>query len=244
MLHRIFPALFLVTLLLTGGADAQTVVARYDFETAVPAPSVDADAGSVAGTFQGGAGITLSASTVGDNSTVPFTTSVATGDTNAQADGASFSSGDANATTQATAITNNDYVSFTLTPQAGFEYDFTQLQFKVAQQNNNTAEGFFVRSNLTGSTDLTTGTVTTSLTGDGEFQLVTVNLSSFTALQDVTTPTEFRIYFYNPNGGSTGGTNRLDKVELQANVIPEPSTYVLLGVGLLVCAQRLRRRRG
>lgn len=66
-----------------------TIVARYDFEDGlIPSASTDLDTNSVAGTFQNGAGLVLTASTVGDNTASPFASSVATGDIDSNPDGA------------------------------------------------------------------------------------------------------------------------------------------------------------
>lgn len=43
-------------------------------------------------------------------------------------------------------------------------------------------------------------------------------------------------------GGADTNNNNLDFVVTVPTPIPEPSTYILLGVGLLFCAQRFRRK--
>lgn len=217
-----------------------TVVAQYDFEdgsTPVTSSS-DLDLTSTANNFNAGAGISGTVATaVGDNTANPFATSALTGDVNGSPDGVAFTGASADQTTAAGAVANNDYVAFTLTPLAGFTYSFTQLDFKVAFVSAAPApEGFFVLSTATGASPLTTGTITTTATADGAFQLVSVDLSSVAALQNVTSATQFRIYFYNPDGITSTGGDRLDKVMLQANIaaVPEPVTSVLLVMAVLI----------
>lgn len=245
--------LLLVTLslpLIVVSAFAQTrVVAQYDFEDVGFATSRDGDADSAAGTFTSGPGITgFGSSAVGDTSAVPFSSSSATGDFNNDPQGALFTGSSANQTTQQLAVDNNDYVAFTITPAAGLTYDFNSLQFKLVSSGAvaNAPEGFFVRSNRTGATNLAFGEVTTSRTIDGEFTLFSSDLTAFVGLQDVTTATEFRFYFYNPDGAAISTGLRIDKVQLQADVVPEPSTYAMIGLGaaLLVGVQRFRRKNG
>lgn len=242
---------FAVTLCSIGiavAAHSQTIVARYDFEDGGTFnASTDTDAGSVASNFTNGAGLVgFSSSTIGDNSTLPFSSSTATGDVNGSADGALFTGSSADQTTQAGAVTNNDYFTFTITPGAGFTYSFSALQFKLAFTSSNPApESFFVRSSATGTTDLSIGTITTTRTADGAFQLFATDLSGIGALQNVTAAVEFRIYFYNPDGVTSTTGDRIDKILLEATVIPEPSTYVMIGLGgaLLAGGRYLRRRR-
>jgi hypothetical protein len=221
------------------------VVARYDFGDG-SFTSTDTDTKSAAGTFAAGAGLTgFVTSRIGDNAGTPFTTSAATGDRKSNPHGALFTGSSANQTTQAGAVTNNDYLSFTFTPNAGVTYNFTTLQFKLATVSNNPCpEGIFVRSSLTGTTDLTSGTITTVRKADGAFQLFSIDLTGVSALQNVATATEFRLYFYNPDGVTSTTGDRIDKVQLQAVLVPEPSTWAMIALGatLLVGVQRCRRR--
>lgn len=54
-------------------------------------------------------------------------------------------------------------------------------------------------------------------------------------------PVEFRIY--GSGGSSTASNWRIDDLSITAAAVPEPATYMLFGMGLLVCAQQFRRRR-
>lgn len=49
-----------------------------------------------------------------------------------------------------------------------------------------------------------------------------------------------------PVTGVTGGAGPINVLPMPINdvsLVPEPATYMLLGVGLLICAQRMRRKR-
>jgi hypothetical protein len=55
----------------------------------------------------------------------------------------------------------------------------------------------------------------------------------------------FRLYAYNGTGNATNGTAnwRIDDITLTGSVIPEPSTYVLIGLALLGVFFFARRRK-
>ena len=212
-------------------ADAQSIVlAQYDFENPTLA-STDADSSTTASAFQLGAGIsTFTIHHVGDTSSVPFATSAATGDTNSTGDSGLFASSQVNQATQAGALTNNDYFFFTIAPTAGVTFSLDQLQFKLSASGMDFSEGYFVRSSVTGSTNLAAGTFTDARTTDGVFNLVSADLSGIAAMQDVAAAVEFRIYFYNPDGNAPSDSNRIDKVQLTAiAVVPEPSGWAAIG---------------
>ena len=50
---------------------------------------------------------------------------------------------------------------------------------------------------------------------------------------------------YGSGGTSTASNWRIDDLNItaQASAVPEPSVYMLLGVGLLICGQRFLRRK-
>lgn len=86
-----------------------------------------------------------------------------------------------------------------------------------------------MRSCVTGSTNLASGTFTDYRVTDGVFDLVTADLSGIAAFQDVAAPIDFRIYFYNPDGNAPAEGNRIDKIQLTAiAVVPEPSGWAAI----------------
>jgi hypothetical protein len=157
--------------------------------------------------------------------------------------------------TLAAAISADRYIAFTLTADPGSYFDSFEDVF-VRLEANNISMGrqvaFF--SSATGFTD---GDELWSLdlydggSGPGQFSTHTIDLTGVTALQNNASlsSVEFRIY----NWGSSGAANALgigrgfqtngsDDLVVQGTVIPEPSTFVLVGLALgsLVF---LRRRR-
>jgi len=137
-----------------------------------------------------------------------------------------------------------DYYTFTLTPVLGFKISLSTLTFQIAATNGVTAN-FFVRSSLDsfattiGSPQSVTGTNTTT------FSPKSISLSA-SQFQNITSAITFRIYI---RDNDNGNPNRdwLDSVNLNGDfaVVPEPSTYAMmgLGAGLLGAALRFRRKR-
>jgi hypothetical protein len=66
---------------------------------------------------------------------------------------------------------------------------------------------------------------------------------AFNATGAVGAPIEFRIYGSDGSGAGSGNW-RIDDLSVSATAIPEPATYMLFGIGLLACAQRLKRSKG
>jgi hypothetical protein len=132
-------------------------------------------------------------------------------------------------------VTTSTYFEFTLTPSSGFAINATGLQLG----SRATASGpttITLRSSVDGFVaDLTVLTQT----ADGVWRLLTA--PSFSVTGDAGTPVTFRIY---GSGGTsaTAGNWRLDDITLSATAIPEPGTYMLIGIGVLMCAQQFRRR--
>lgn len=85
--------------------------------------------------------------------------------------------------------------------------------------------------------------ITTYIIGNNStFANFSWNLTSFASTAG-TTPIEFRVAIRDDNSASTRGL-LVDNVVLTANVIPEPSTYAMMGLGaaLLIGLQRFRRK--
>jgi glucuronoarabinoxylan endo-1,4-beta-xylanase len=93
-------------------------------------------------------------------------------------------------TTLANAITNNEYISFTITPASGKSVSITSVKFRPISQNR--ARSFSVFSSRNGFAAANVIS-TTSHNGNQWLALQTVNISSHT---NITTATEFRIYIY------------------------------------------------
>jgi len=139
-----------------------------------------------------------------------------------------------------------DFVFFTVTISPGTTYDFTNLTFKHSIQ---IASGgtipfnstIIVRSSLNGyASALGTFQMGKEISG-GPYTAETdpsVNLSAYTGVSGIV---EFRFYIQD-DGDHTNNVTRIDDIQLNANVIPEPASGVmLLGAGALAAFRRRRR---
>lgn len=146
--------------------------------------------------------------------------------------------------TNTAAVTANDYFTFTLTPVPGGQMSLTSLTFDIANFTNDgtfSAISFFVRSSTNGFSSNVGVTQNVLAGSNGVFQAATISLSA-AAFQNVSSPIEFRIYLQDGvTDPDRGGL--IDNVTVNGTAIPEPATYMLFGVGLLICAQQFRKRR-
>ncbi|WP_051203950.1 Calx-beta domain-containing protein [Hugenholtzia roseola] len=91
----------------------------------------------------------------------------------------------------ATAIANNDYFEFTLTPNAGFQINFTSFVY-TAQRSNTNIANFSFRSSLDGFA---------SNIGSPTFSGTTIDLSA-AQFQGITSAVTFRLYAWGTNNGT------------------------------------------
>jgi len=149
-----------------------------------------------------------------------------------------------NADNLSLAVTNNEYLSFSVTPGANYALDFTSLTFQMRSNNlNNGAEHYAVFSSIGGFSS-TSNTVNDaiaigSISTAGTYELKTINLSSLTG---ITSATEFRIYMYGADAPYSGFTG-FDNITLNGELlpVPEPSSTALLGLGGLALLMRRRK---
>jgi PEP-CTERM motif-containing protein len=224
----------LILLLLAGFTETAfgaSQVARYEFSSAVV--STDTDPTSVAGVFSGvGLG------------TVP-TFNLTSGNPLPSLQASATDIPDGSPPTPAATNTSTGYYTFTVTPAPGITLGYSTLSFDVATLTTDTTNNSFTISLQTGLNNFATLASTTingSLTST-TFHTVQWDLSS---LQQTAAPTDFHLVIQDNTSASNRGI-LLDNVSLTANVgvmpIPEPSTYVLVGIGLLIGAQRWLRNK-
>jgi len=146
--------------------------------------------------------------------------------------------------TAADAITNNDYFKFTLTPNATFLANLTDLFFDYSGTGTSSIENtstFFVRSGADNfAADIGTTVLAGQFAGNSVFRRQTIDLSG-ASFQNLTAAIEFRIYVMNSVTATNDGVARLDNITLNGTIVPEPSSLALVGsLGVLAL---LRRRR-
>lgn len=160
-------------------------------------------------------------------------------------------------TSLASALTANDYMSFTITPDEGFKFSVDSISLlgsRGGQTNVSVAlfssVGGFTAVNQLGMTQLITSTTIGSPT--------TISFASL-GLTDLTSSTEFRLYFWgttNPDastpsnavGVRLGDSDTSSAIGLavtgSVSPIPEPSSFAALaGLGALGMVASRRRRR-
>jgi hypothetical protein len=114
----------------------------------------------------------------------------------------------------ASAVLNNQYFQFSVTPDAGFKFNFTALTFDAARGGASTPRGWVIRSSLDGfGADIDVDVVPTAHP----------NLTSYSVplagamFSDVLAETTFRFYGFAP---STGVGVFYDNITLNGSVLP------------------------
>jgi hypothetical protein len=197
-------------------------LASYTFDNT--RASADAEPNSTAGDFVDGQRVVSSYSVLG-------TPAPSLAVNYAQIDG----------TSEAAAVAANDYVAFTITPQAGYDLDLSSLTYScIGGAPSFGPMTFFLRSSVDGFA-ATLDTVTrTNQFPTGR----TIDLTG-PSFQNLATATTFRVYLYDGGNNSTDDAGRVDSVVLNGTVavVPEPSVLSLLALTLTTAtAARLPRR--
>jgi len=145
-----------------------------------------------------------------------------------------YSSGGNNVFFKSSATTNSelgalpdDFFRFTVTPNLGYEFDLTSLNFNAL--HNATAGGasdpggnmnFFVRSSVDGFSS-NIGSTFAQDWNTNTSRSVSLTGASF---QDLNTATEFRVYIYDDGNNDAAEGARLDNVQLIGDVVPRLTT--------------------
>jgi hypothetical protein len=142
----------------------------------------------------------------------------------------------------AAAFANNGFFSFTVTPDSGFEMDLTSLDFLVATGGTSETRNYEILFNGTTSLAGPTSPIGTRADGKAGMDVVSIDLSSISALQNLTNPVSFQ--FVTATTGNFNASLEWDDIALNGTVsaVPEPSTFAIFA-GLLALGWVMFRRR-
>ena len=209
------------------------IVAEYDFTDSSRA-SVDTEPNSTADDFTSGIGINLFIKTNVGNPAPADAIEIGNGGDL----GGTDPGGD-----ETFAINNDDYYSFTITPESGLSINLDSLTFDFHHTANGIdrpsgADAFSLYSSADGFA-ASLGTAT--MGGADSWHSRSITLSDDASVQQLTAATELRLYVWQ-SGKVTSSDHDLsiDNIVLHGEVVPEPASITCLGlVGLMA----LRRRR-
>ncbi len=212
-----------------GATSARNILAGYDFDLGDGTPTTEAtfvDGRIIASEYGVGAGLNAIVDSSGNSLTNNLD---ASGDVFGTATARSFGgarstfgfadmNNNANLTS---AIVNEDYMTFTLTPRTVYALDLTELSFRCKTNHlGNGAEHWAVFSSIGGFTEdavITSGSI--SQTGAYENFIIDLTGSGF---QRITEPVTFRIYIYGGNSTSSSAT-LYDKILLKGAASAMPA---------------------
>ncbi|HSI09615.1 MAG: PEP-CTERM sorting domain-containing protein [Rariglobus sp.] len=161
------------------------------------------------------------------------------------------------ATTYAGAFVANNYFTFSITPDAGYQLDLTSITFQVASGSSSASDrAFYLVTASSPSGFTSTSTVLSTdrtTTGGGAIPLqaatatntipkdYTVDLTSFTG---ITTTQYFRFYLQTP---TINQALTFDDIIVNGTVsaVPEPATYAslagVIALGFVACRRRKQK---
>lgn len=138
----------------------------------------------------------------------------------------------------ASALAANNYYTFTLEASANYLFSVSSIDFNFSSSSDG-PQSWALFSSVNGFADIGDALIDWGHVGfDPNAQ--TATLSGVTELQNISGPIEFRVYGYEASGD--GGSGRLEgtgnDITVNGEVVPEPATMGLLGLGALVLALR------
>ncbi|GAB4340447.1 MAG: hypothetical protein OHK0038_19940 [Flammeovirgaceae bacterium] len=177
--------------MLFSGQNVWGQIASWTFETNVVTPASN-DANITASSVSVGSGVSVITFVAGTTPT------------------AATAASSSNFTTS-TSLDATDYFEFTLTPNSGYEIDFTSFTFDERRSGTG-VRAWAVRSSVDSyASDISSGTIPDNT----NFRNQSVDLSG-ASYQNITTAITFRIYGYNAE--ASGGTWRIDNLTVNGTV--------------------------
>jgi len=159
-----------------------------------------------------------------------------------------FNNAGFNSTEESAAITNNRYLSFSVSVNAESQVSYTNFSMAFLRKSADGAgapDSFAIRSSADGfEQNIGSGAIPAASTDT--FSTYSFDWSQKSSLQSVTNQVEFRVYLWASQGIGTDTAKRVFKIDdwnLQGsvNAIPEPAT---LGLFVISSASVLMLRRG
>jgi len=149
------------------------------------------------------------------------------------------------------AVAGNDYYGFSITPNAGYEIDFTELRFSEARSITG-IRNIEVRASLDNFATFTTLS-TIAVPDNNSTRTQTIDLTAFNILENQLSTVDFRLYGYTAE--ATTGSWRLNSPTVGSGLIvsgeispivpastPEPSSLVgFITLGGLILSRTFRK---
>lgn len=151
-------------------------------------------------------------------------------------------------TSLATATSNNDYFTLTLTAATGYKISYTSIDLNLTR-GATSATAFVWQYQINGTGGFTSIGSAIDISGATSKTPYSIDLSGVSALQNVTGTVEFRFYAWGATtnsslffGASTGSTD-YSALNFNGTItpVPEPSTLGLMGLGTVFLALRRKK---
>lgn len=154
-----------------------------------------------------------------------------------------FGGSDFNQASFTAAFTNQDYIAFTITAEAGYALSLTSIDYLVGKSSGTTTLSAVLTSDRTGFTEA--AALDTYTFSNSSPSLRSITLSGISSLQNITGTVEFRLYGISSSTDTfrirnLSGTDLAIKGTVTA--VPEPATTTAL-IGTVVLVGVLIRRR-